>query len=168
MKIIKYILALAFLIGWSLFAVPYLSSQSPLLIGLTSLILILAITNFTLRKNLGAKPYFTSKWNIFTSLHKQEFTFPISAELLLQKFEEELKHSKFKVVASNPNTLQLLATTSMTWKSWGENIYITFKKEETGACVIIESVTVFQIIDYEKNAANISKLVYKIENSFTV
>lgn len=168
MKVLKYILALGVLLGWSLVAVPYLSDQHFLLIGVTSLFVVLMVTSLVLRHNLGAKNYFTSKWNIFTTLHRQEVTMPIEATLLQQKFEEEIRISKFKLVESNHTTGQILATTKMSFISWGENIYLTFVPHQDSTTIILESVTVFQAIDYEKNVKNIAQLIAQVEHSFTI
>jgi hypothetical protein len=132
------------------------------------IVLPIFATHLILRKKQTAKKFFMSKWNIFTSKFKKEEFLELAPGLLMEKFEEVIKESKFKIVSINKDTNEIFATTPTTLNSWGENIYIKFIETETGSIFKFESSTFFGIIDGGKNEKNHTKILTEFDESLTI
>jgi hypothetical protein len=126
------------------------------------------IFNFIIRKSLLFKNYFTSRFNLLTSKVHFEKEFDISKELMFEKLVEVINNSKFKLVQADNKKFEILAITTITWKSWGENLYISFDKIGDDTIMKFCSVTLFQIYSWGKNEKNYDDLIQEIENSLTI
>lgn len=126
------------------------------------------IFNLIVRKSLAYKKYFTSDYNIFTTTVKSKNLYDIPKELMFEKVIEVLDKSNFKIADTNKDKYEILATTNINLKSWGENLYISFKSEGNQTTMMFCSTTLFQIISWGKNDTNIKDLINKIEDSFTI
>ena len=81
---------------------------------------------------------------------------------------EVITDAGFKIIKTNENTGDIFAISSITWTSWGENIYISLT--ETGDKTIVNfcSACIFQVYSWGKNERNYDKLLQEFENSLTI
>lgn len=146
----------------------YLDSQNPALLFGLLLILGFFIFNLVIRKSPSFKNYFTSRYNLLTTKDRTEIVFDFSRDLAFEKILEVINQSKFKVVAADPNKYEILAVTSISFRSWGENIYLSFEGHGDQTVMKFCSVTLFQIYSWGKNEENYERLLRDIEDSLTV
>ena len=120
------------------------------------------------RRSAWAKPYFTSKYNIFVAKirHQQEFDFP--KHLLFEKLVEMMPEAGFKIRKANEDTGDIFATTPLTWNSWGENIYIDLKEVNGKTTVDFCSACFFQVSSWGKNESNYDNFMDEFEKSLTI
>lgn len=131
-------------------------------------ILAIFIFNILIRKSLSFKSYFTSPLNILTSKTRSEVSFSISRELMFDKIIEVINDSKFKLTKADRHNYEILATSRISWLSWGENIYISFEDKGDETIMRFCSATLFQIYSWGKNKRNYDNLLKEIEDSLTV
>jgi hypothetical protein len=125
--------------------------------------------SFTLRKIYWFKPYFVSKYNILTSKVRYMKEFDFSKEILFEKFIEALHNAGFKIIMSNKNSGDIFAITKISWRSYGENIYITLKENSGNTTVDFCSACFFQVYSWgNKNEINYEKLIKEFENSLII
>jgi hypothetical protein len=129
---------------------------------------ILMLFNLTFRRKLSFKNYYTNRFNLFTVKYHQETTIEISPDLLFDKMKEVINDSKFKLVDSNSKEYKILAITSATLWSWGENLYIDIKPTEKGSLMKIYSSTWFQLYVWGKNEENCKVILNELEESLIV
>ena len=112
MKYIKHVLVvlaiLVFSFLFSFFARSYNN-------GINSIGLILAIClfsffifNLIVRKIAWFKPYFTSKYNFFSTKYRTKIEFDIPKDLMFKKVIEVLENSKFKIQSVNEDKFEVL------------------------------------------------------------
>jgi hypothetical protein len=135
---------------------------------LVILLLTLLFFNFIIRRVVWFKPYFISKYNFFSTKAKVQKEFDIPKEILFDKFLEVLTTTGFKIKNTNKVKGEIFAITSMSWKSYGENIYLTLKDSKKGTTVDFYSVCVMQIYDWGKNEINLNKVLQEFDNSLTI
>ncbi len=128
----------------------------------------LSIFNFVVRKSLFFKPYFTSKFNVLCSGHKSQFEIDIPEDLLFDKLIEVIQDSSYRMGNVDRGRLLILATSSVNWISWGENIYIELSKKRAITQVTIYSVSVVGVYDWGRNEFNSQKMMMELEESLTV
>ena len=160
--VLSVLIIFPFLIGY------YLESDSPILIVTIFLIVGFFIFNLVIRKSLSFTDYFTSKYNLLTSKVRSEKSFDISKELMFEKIIEVLKDSKFKLIEADKDRFELLAITPISFKSWGENLYISFETRGNETIMKFCSSTLFQIYSWGKNEKNFEDLLNEIESSLTI
>ena len=114
------------------------------------------------------KNYFTSRFNLLTSKVRFEKEFDIPKEMMFEKIIEVINDSKFKLVKADKENFEILAITTITWKSWGENLYISFDTIGDDTIMKFCSVTLFQIYSWGKNEKNYDDLIHEIESSLTI
>lgn len=131
---------------------------------------ILAVFAFNLliRNKWGFKGYFTSEWNILTNKykHKQEFDFPKS--LLFPKLKEVLEKSGFRLKYTDEKSGNIMALSSISWYSWGENIYIHLTESNGKTKVEFVSACLIQMYDWGKNRKNFNRFISEFENSLII
>ena len=137
---------------------------------LTTFFLIVGffIFNFAIRKSLSSKNYFTNNYNLFTSTVRYEKSFDLSKALMFEKIIEVLNNSDFKLVETSKSKFEILAISKITFKSWGENLYISFETSGNETTMKFCSVTIFQIYSWGKNEKNYTDLLNEIENSIII
>jgi len=109
-----------------------------------------------------------SSFNIFASKFHYESEMDITKDLLFPKVTEGLENSKLTVQYADETEGEILATSTMTFKSWGENVYVSIR-EKNGSCKInLCSVGFFQMYTWGKNQANEEKFIAEFEKSFTI
>lgn len=139
-----------------------------LMVIIAFVIAIVFIFSLAVRKIAWSKPYFTSKFNLLTNKtrHKEEFDF--SRDLLFDKMIEVMTKAGFKVTKVNKETGDIFATTGMTWRSWGENIYISMEEDHGITTVDFCSATFFQVYDWGRNDSNYRRFISEFEDSLTI
>jgi hypothetical protein len=165
---IKHILVAIVLISMAVLSTYLLDPDYSIGLLISFLILAFLIFNLIIRKSLRFKNYFTSKLNILTSKVWHEKVFDIPQELLFEKILEVIAQSNFQLADSDKEGFVILATSRITFKSWGENLYISFENVPEGSKMKICSATFFQVYSWGKNEKNCELLLSEIENSFVI
>ena len=88
--------------------------------------------------------------------------------LMFEKIIEVLSNSDFKLVETSKSKFEILAISKITFKSWGENLYISFETSGNETTMKFCSVTIFQIYSWGKNEKNYTDLLNEIENSIII
>lgn len=146
----------------------YLEPGNPALLIIIFFILGFFMVNLILRRSLSLKRYFTSPFNLLTSKVHSERQFDIPKALMFDKIVEVINQSKFKLVETDRDKFEILAITNISWKSWGENMYISFETLGDETKMKFCSVTFFQITSWGKNEKNYEDLLSEIETSLTI
>jgi hypothetical protein len=168
----KDIIIWFFILGF-IFAVPavgrFYADQGPTVLAISmTAILVFFILNLMLRKSLSLKRYFLSPFNLLTAKEKSEQICDIPKDLLFDKIIEVINDSGFKLARADKSRHTILATARISWKSWGENIYIDLEESEQGTRMKFRSVTFFQIYSWGKNRKNCDDLQEAIDQSLTI
>lgn len=124
--------------------------------------------NLFVRRLIAFKPYFLSRFNIFSAKFNKEFKVEISADLAFDKILEVIADSGFKLIVADKERLEILAISKLGWKSWGENIYFTLKEIDEGTLISFDSAALFQMYTWGKNEENYTVFFGKLEESFTI
>lgn len=168
MKTLKHI-SVAFLIMLISGLSPYyLKPNNPIMMTFLFLIVGFFIFNLIIRKSLSFKSYFTSRYNLFTTKVRSEKSYDIPKELMFEKIIEVINHSDFKLVETDENKFEILAISKITFKSWGENLYINFETKGNETIMKFCSSTLFQMYSWGKNEKNYEDLLNEIESSLIV
>lgn len=169
MKNIKHIFALLILVSITLLISRFrLVSNSPVLKIFPIALLVLFVGSLLVRKIIWARPYFTSRFNIFTTKFTSQKEFDIPKGLMFEKVKEVVESSGFSIVSSDEATSSIFATSAFSWKSWGENLYIDFREEKEKTIMSFCSVTVFQVYSWGKNEQNFNRLINDFEEALTI
>lgn len=145
-----------------------IESNDPLFMVVIALIVGFFIFHLVIRGSLSFMTYFCSRYNPLTSKWRKEMTYDVPQELMLEKLIEVIDESHFRLKAVDKERGLLLAITSISWRSWGENLYIRMEPEGEQTRMIVCSATLFQLYDWGKNKQNLQTLMTEIEESFTV
>jgi len=168
MKFVKHILVFLGLIAIGIF-LPQLFDSNSYVLGILSFILCsVLLFNLLARKSLKFKAYFTSKYNVFTSKKRFQKDFDLVPDLMFEKLIEVLDNSKFKVVDVDRKNRELLAISTMSMSSCGENLYFKIQELNNHHFIEFYSTTLFQTYAWGKNENNYSKFVEEIENSLVI
>jgi hypothetical protein len=168
MKTLKHI-SVAFLIMLISGLSPYyLKPNNPIMMTFLFLTVGFFIFNLIIRKSLSFKSYFTSRYNLFTTKVRSEKSYDIPKELMFEKIIEVINHSDFKLVETDENKFEILAISKITFKSWGENLYINFETKGNETIMKFCSSTLFQMYSWGKNEKNYDDLLNEIESSLIV
>ena len=171
MKMLKHAAVVVLLIVASYFItkqIPKEEPTPPLLIAMALVIVVVLIVNIVLRKSLFFKPYFTSPFNVLATRSKSEKTYDIQKELMYEKVKEVINDSKFSLVDFDDDKLELLAITKITFRSWGENVYISFESMGDETVMKCVSTALMQAYAWGKNEKNCDDLIHEIEESLIV
>lgn len=168
MKTLKHILIAISGVLFAILCGFYLKPGNPIMMSTSFLILGFVIFNLIIRKSLSYKNYFTSRNNLFTTKYRTEKAFDISKALMFEKIIEVLNNSEFKLVEVDKDKYEILAITQLTFKSWGENLYISFETSGDKTIMKVCSATLFQVYSWGKNEQNSDNLLNEIESSLTI
>lgn len=168
LKDLKIWVALLILIVLPVLLAYYLEPENP--IWLTTIFLLVGffVFNFIIRKSLSFKNYFIHQYNFLITTVRSEKTFDISKDLMFEKIIEVINDSEFKLAEVDKDKFEILAISKITFKSWGENLYISFEAIGNETIMKFCSVTLFQIYSWGKNQKNCDDLLNEIESSLTV
>ena len=128
----------------------------------------LFLFSMLVRYSIYFKPYFTSRFNIFTSKvhHQREFDLPKG--ILFDKIKEVLSEAGFKVRYADKTKGELFATSRMSIYSWGENIYIDLTEHGNVTKVDFCSACFFAVTSWGRNEKNYERLLDTFENSLII
>lgn len=124
--------------------------------------------NFITRRSLKFEKYFTSKHNLFTAKNYYSIIFDLPKDVLFEKFIEVINNSKFKLKELDEAKYKILALSSVSFFSWGENLYINFDTKESLTIMNFCSTTFFQVFSLGKNEQNFEDLMAEFEKSLIV
>jgi len=168
MKTLKHILVVILIVLISGIGGYYLEPNNPFVMTFLFLIVVFFIVNLIIRKSLSFKYYFTSQYNLFTSKVWFEKSYDISKELMFEKIIEVISNSDLKLVETDKDKFEILAISTITFKSWGENLYISFETKGNETIMKFCSSTLFQMYSWGKNEKNYDDLLNEIESSLIV
>ncbi len=168
MKTFKHILVAVLIMLISVLMTHYLKPNNPIMIVFLFLILGFFIFNLIIRKSLSFKNYFTSPYNLITTKVHYQKSYDIPKDLMFEKIIEVINNSNFKLVETNKEKLEILAISSLTFKSWGENLYISFETNGNKTIMKFCSTTLFQMYSWGKNEKNYDDLINNIESSLII
>ena len=168
MKTFKHILVAVFIMLISVLMTHYLKPNNPIMIVFLFLISGFFIFNLIIRKSLSFKNYFTSPYNLITTKVRYQKSYDIPKDLMFEKIIEVINNSNFKLVETNKEKLEILAISSLTFKSWGENLYISFETNGNKTIMKFCSTTLFQMYSWGKNEKNYDDLLNNIESSLII
>ena len=168
MKIFKHIFIAVLIMLITGLMAHYLNNDNPIWKGFLFLILGFLIFNLIIRKYLSFKNYFTSPNNLFTTKVHYQKSYDIPKDLMFEKIIEVINDSKLKLVETNKEKLQILAISTITYRSWGENLYISFETNKNATIMKFCSTTLFQVYSWGKNEKNYDDLLNNIESSLII
>ena len=168
MKNIKNILAVVFIMGFSILFSRYVPEDSKSSFIVVAILASLFALHFVIRQNLAFKSYFLSPYNFLSAKYASKTTYDIPIDLMFEKTLEVLDSTDFKVKHSNDNSFEIFATSSISWRSWGENLYIDFIEENGKTIMNFHSVAVMQMHTWDKNQKNSEHLISTIEESLII
>lgn len=146
----------------------YLQPSNQIFMVLIFLILGFFIFNLLVRKSLSFKNYFISPYNLFTTKVHYQKTYEIPKKLMFEKTMEVIENSNFRLIDTNREKLEFLAISSITFKSWGENLYISFEQNGDDTIMKFCSTTFFQMYSWGKNEKNYDDFLNNIEQSLII
>jgi len=168
MKKIKLILAGVLILALSVITPFYLFPNNANSLLFQFIILGFALFHLLIRKSLLFKNYFVGKYNFLTAKSKFSKSYEISEDLLFEKIIEVINNSKLKLVDTDMQKHEILAISSMTLRSWGENLYFCFESNGDETIMKVCSTTLLQVHSWGKNKKNYNNLLENIENSFVI
>jgi hypothetical protein len=126
------------------------------------------IFNMIARKYLTFKSYFTSKYNLLLECQKETSHYELGKDIMFTKRIETIEISKLQLEQTNEEKGQILASISLSFKSWSENIYIMLNQKDNYPEVIIEMTTILQVSSWGKNKANYRTILTQFEESLII
>ena len=129
MKKLKTILVIASLISIP-FIINVIPDDSNAEIILIAVIGLLFVFHFAIRKSLFFKGYFLSPISILSEKYSSTTSYDIPIELMFEKTLEVLGTTGFRLVQADNKKFKIFATSPFSWRSWGENLYISFKEKD--------------------------------------
>ena len=170
MRNVKNLLVIILLVVFAALLTSYnrLKPDSSFVELLAIAMILVFLFNLVARNFPFFEPYFVSKWNLFISSTSRSIRTQIPEGLVLDKLKEVLEENKFKVKSMDAAAMKLLATTGITWKSWGENIYITVVRSGNEVTITFTSVALFQLYTWGKHDDNFNRFYTSFEESLTI
>ena len=168
MKTLKHISVVILIILISGLSAYYLEPNNPFKLIFLFLIAGFFVFNLIIRKSLSFKNYFTSRYNLLTTKVHSKKVYDIPKELLFEKIIEVINNSDFRLIEIDKEKFEILAISTITFISWGENLYISFETKGNETIMRFCSSTLFQIYSWGKNEKNYDDLLNEIENSLIV
>ena len=167
MRIVKHFIAILFILAISIVITQTTDDSN---IGSFLILLISGVILFNLgvRSKLSMKNYFTSRYNILTSKHDVISNYELPHDLLFDKIVEVLEEHGYKKIKVDKVKGLIFAPASISFKSWGENLYFTLTKlDENRTELLFESVA-FQLYSWGKNEDNAQRFFGKLEESLII
>lgn len=169
MKNLEHILVAFYAVFMGVLIALLVKNESSVVFLVAIPVLAVFIFNFTIRKKLTFKRYFTSKYNLLTSKTFSDHSYGVvPKEIMYEKMLEVFSNSRFRLVDSDNESLEILATTKTTFYSWGENLYISFETRGDETIMKLCSVTVFQVYAWGKNEENLDNLLAELDDSLII
>mgnify|MGYP006189800899 FL=1 len=163
---IKHLIVIVLMVLLAVFIPDYYGTTGWLIV--MAVIGILFVFNLSIRKNPNFKDYFIGKFNFLTNKYSMEMEFDLSQPLLIEKMKEVLISSGFKLMHVDEQKGIISASSSISWYSWGENIYIEMDADNDKTSLKLTSACLLQIYDWGKNKRNLQKISREFEKSLTI
>lgn len=168
MKNLKNMLVVLALITFSIIYTRYVPAES-----LSSYLVVVVIgclfaVHFAIRKIPAFKGYFLSPVNFLSAKYSSVTQYDIPIELMFEKTLEVLESTHFKLQQADKVKYEIFATSPISWRSWGENLYISFEEKEDKTLMTFHSVAVMQMHTWDKNRKNSEHLINTIEESLII
>jgi hypothetical protein len=171
MKEIAYIILTA-LITSPYFLIPLVEPIHFLyLLVYTFLIISIIIFNCLIGRFAWSKPYFMSRYNILSAKirHQQEFDIPM--QLLFEKLMEAIPIMGLEILHRDEKNGKIFASTK-SWKTIGENIYISLTEVNDKTTLDFCSVSIFSLWgsahSEERNERHYKDLIQEIDKSLVI
>ena len=87
---------------------------------------------------------------------------------MYEKMLEVVRDLNYQVQNSNLLKKSIFITTPISFKSWGENIYIDIDETNSGKSIINITSASLQVYSWGKNKQNFDKLILEIEESLII
>ena len=168
MRTYKNIAAVLMIIALSIAAgFVYRNSNQVYQVVLLALVFMFAFSLLA-RKKAWFKPIITSRYNIFAEKFRYRTEFDFSKSILFHKFVEVLSNSNYKVISADENKGEIFAVSPLSWRSWGENIYIDLSEENGKTVMDFCSACFFQVYSWGRNEQNYNRLLNNFEDSLII
>lgn len=128
----------------------------------------LVIFNFFVRKQLSFSKWFLSAGNLFLEKSSHSSESELDPELLYAKLLEVIDDSTFKLLDTDSSKLRILSGTSLSFWSWGENVYIQVLPSPGGSIIRFTSVTLFGTSSGKRNSRNFDSFIRLFESSLII
>jgi hypothetical protein len=170
MKYGKHLLAILFIVIIGIAPTYLLKYEGGFnyLLAFGLVILAYQAVSFIFRSNLNWKDFYTSKFNILTAKQTEYLNFEIDQETLFEKAKEMLAENGYKKLIVDNDRHLILVKEPISFKSWGENIYVTLIDQGNGNSQLIYESVAFQVYTWGKNEDNGKKFLQNMEDSFTI
>tara|TARA_B100000768_G_scaffold161547_1_gene161691 strand:- start:660 stop:1355 length:696 start_codon:yes stop_codon:yes gene_type:complete len=165
-KDVKHILAIISIVVISCLNIKYQNSHTLIVVG--GFLTVVLIFNYSIRKKIRYKSYFLNPWNFLVSAQFSNQNTEISSELMYEKMPELVRDLNYQVQNSNLLKKSIFITTPISFKSWGENIYIDIDETNSGKSIINITSASLQVYSWGKNKQNFDKLILEIEESLII
>lgn len=168
MKNLKNILVVVALVTFSIVYTRFVPADS---IGAYLVVVIIGClfaVHFIIRKIPAFKGYFLSPVNFLSAKYSSVTQYDIPIELMFEKTIEVLESTHFKVQQTDKSQYEIFATSPISWRSWGENLYISFEEQGGKTLMTFHSVAVMQMHTWDKNRKNSEHLINTIEESLII
>lgn len=166
--VFKNFLVVILILFVSSFFAKMMVNQSGVAQVFSVILIFVLLFNIVVRNMFSFKPYFLSKWNIFSSKFSEEFEFDIPKDLAFEKILEVVAESSFILKYSSKSNHEIFVTTKFSWRSWGENIYIHIREKDRRTIVRFDSAALFQMYTWGKNENNFDEFLQRLDDSLTV
>lgn len=127
---------------------------------------MILMVGLLLRNKLRYRRWFIDPKNPLTEKEVRIFSSDIAPNLLFDKIKNVIGDSDLKLVDENRDQWLLLATTSINFLTWGENIYIQINPKEQN--IQITSTTIFGNYSWNRNTSNQDNFFHLFEESLTI
>lgn len=124
--------------------------------------------NLITRNYLAFKSYFVSPLNILVEYKKEIITSDLPQELMQEKLKEAILNSPLKLKDFDDQKGLILATSSMNWKTWGENVYITLSTENNTTLATVEMTSIIQFSSWGRNKDHFNSILHQFEESLVI
>lgn len=150
------------------YIVAMVSMQKGLFIAFACAMTGLMLFSIIVRRNIMFKPYFISKYNVFSSKIRHQKDIDLPKDILFDKMKDVLSEAGFKVQYANKETGTLFATSGISFYSWGENIYVDMVERNGATKVDFCSACFFGAVSWGRNEKNYEHLLETFENSLII
>jgi hypothetical protein len=132
------------------------------------LVVIFQMCSFSGRSKLSWKRFYTSSFNILTTKNTLKLDFEFDQKTLFEKAKEVLITNGYKHLIIDESRKLILVKERISFKSWGENIYVTILGKDNGNSELVYESVAFQIYTWGKNEDNGTKFLANMEESFII
>lgn len=169
MRYFKHFLALLLIIAIGVLPTLMIKEDNyTVLYSFLAVLILYQLIAFANRRNLRWKSFYTSPFNLLTAKKKESFDFDFSASLLFEKAKEVMIQNGMEIKSTDEQNKIILAVTTITFKSWGENIYVTVNEKGKESSELIYETVAFQVYTWGKNEDNASDFKNQLEESFII